>query len=231
VVCQNSDGAFLPEEALREDDGPPSLRDVGLPPKRVALKNSHWIWENKNGTLRGHFSRAIGTLRPEPFFKGPELVFVRHDARPLFGLFSGVEADVCQSISLPDALSMVRRFSKRALERASQLVRRALRRQLQSRGRMLDNHGLTPFEPGFQHAVLIVLAVLAGVRVAEMDFNSGEMFVEMGQFVTDQTFGQVSEGFAALDAVVGADFDMYDGVLRKLPRDCRRRVVLCVTLR
>ncbi|MFT6229091.1 MAG: hypothetical protein ACJARE_003515 [Paracoccaceae bacterium] len=96
---------------------------------------------------------------------------------------------------------------------------------------MLDDHGLTPFEPGFQHAVLIVLAVLAGVRVAEMDFNSGEMFVEMGQFVTDQTFGQVSEGFAALDAVVGADFDMYDGVLRKLPRDCRRRVVLCVTLR
>jgi hypothetical protein len=79
VIGQNGDVFFLLEVALCQDDGTPSLRDSALSPKRIALKNSRWIWENKNGAFCCHIPRTVSTFRPEPFFKGPKVVFVCHD--------------------------------------------------------------------------------------------------------------------------------------------------------
>ena len=55
--------------------------------------------------------------------------------------------------------------------------------------------------------MLVLLARRAGARFVEVNFNSSDMFIEVGQFVLNQTLDEVSEPFTAVDAVVGTYFE------------------------
>jgi hypothetical protein len=83
---------------------------------------------------------------------------------------------------------------------------------------MLDGRGLTSFESGLDHAVLIILTGLTGICVAEVDFNSRDLIAKVDKGVLHQPFDMVCEGFTPVDAVVCTNFDVHAGSLRKFPR-------------
>ena len=58
---------------------------------------------------------------------------------------------------------------------------------------------------------------IARAGITEMDFNSADMFVEIGQITLNQTLDMASESLAAFDVVACADFDMHAGYFQEWP--------------
>ena len=103
----------------------------------------------------------------------------------------------------------VAQLSQRCLQRPFQLVRRALRRLLHARGLVLDGGGPAAFEAGLDRAVLVVLAALAGIRVAEMDLQRRDVIGEAGEGVAHQVLDPGREVRAAGDILVRPDIDLH----------------------
>jgi hypothetical protein len=63
---------------LTHHHGPPSLRDIGLSPRRITSQNSGRVGEDKDGVFCGHMAGAVSTFRPETFFHVPKVSFGFH---------------------------------------------------------------------------------------------------------------------------------------------------------
>ena len=92
-----------------------------------------------------------------------------------------------------------------AAEQVGQLLSGALYRL--GHGRRLLGHcyGLAAFQAGFYHAALVTLAVFGRVFIAQMDFNSGDVFGKPRQGVVYGVLNHGGQGFVALDVDVGVD--------------------------
>jgi hypothetical protein len=81
---------------------------------------------------------------------------------------------------------------------------------------MLDGRGLTSFESGLDHAVLIILTGLTGICVTEVDFNSRDLIAEVDKGVLHQPIDMVCEGITPAYIIVRTDLDVHIRFLRKI---------------
>lgn len=70
-------------------------------------------------------------------------------------------------------------------------------------------HGLAAFQAGFHHAALLMLPGFARVFIAQMHFNSGDVFGEPRQSVVNGVLHHGGQGLRALDVGVGVDLNFH----------------------
>ncbi len=92
---------------------------------------------------------------------------------------------------------------------------------LQRKSRMLDDRGLLSLEPCFRHAVFFLVVGCASAGITEMDFNSADMFVEMGQFLLNQTLDNGCEASLPSMLLSVLTSMCIFHALRKFPGKCK----------
>jgi hypothetical protein len=82
--------------------------------------------------------------------------------------------------------------------------------RLSNRHRLIRySNRLVPFEASFHHAAPVIASTFAGVLIAEMHFDAGDMFRKVSELASHCCFGMLGQLFAMRHVIVCVDLDFH----------------------
>ena len=96
-----------------------------------------------------------------------------------------------------------------ALDQAGQLIRGAVDGLVQGISLVCDGDGLAPFQAGFHHAALVVLALLIAVLVAQVYLHPRDAIADSGESALDYVTDLSSKRLMTFDLMVRVDLYLH----------------------